>query len=230
MTNERIFNYETKAVEFVDEEGKAEALIAAGNAKKLEIPELDKFEGSADKIHDEFLAARQRILDSDNPAHTDDVKNYEIAKLEEEYRESSDAVDAEYVEWRNQQEADAKKRQARAVVNVSKVDKAVAEQFGDRAAIKLMVAGEDVGTALHEITKDVGYLSDAEKTALLSRLPGLLANVDAKEHQKRALIAAVQDVRTPDILAFNVAKGLPRTVTTKQRMRDVLINRRGGGL
>jgi len=231
MTNERIFNYETKAVEFVDEEGKAEALIAAGNAKKLEIPELDKFEGSADKIHDEFLAARQRILDSDNPAHTDDVKSYEIAKLTEAFEEESAAIEQEYSEWKTQQVKDARQRKATAVVNVSQADKGVVEQWADRALLDLSMSGaDDVGVLLGSLTEDISYMTDSQKTALLSRLPGLMAGIEGEDVRKRALVSAVKDVRSADLNALNVANGLPVSVLTKKRQYDVLSGIRKGGL
>src|SRR5690625_4402918 len=111
---------------------KAEELIKSGAAVKLDMPELNKFEQKANEIYEKYQRDVEEIRSSDNPLMTNHVKNYEIAKLEEQMRKQSAEVEREYKEWQAQQQAEARERAAKAVINVGKDDQAVAEQMVTR--------------------------------------------------------------------------------------------------
>lgn len=218
----RLFDYENHRVIEESDPVKAEELISAGKAKKLILPGLDEMERKADELHANYKKEVQRVKESDNPLLQDEkVQAYELGKIEEEYRAKSAEVEAKYTAWRAEQIAQAKTRAAQAVVKVSDNDRAVAEQFRNRASLKLASA-IDAGEALVEIKNEIDLLTDEQKTALQGEITGLLAGIEGNQTYKQAVIAAVQDIRNEDLLAVKVAEQLPYTVLTKQRRDDIV--------
>lgn len=218
----RLFNFEDKKVIYEEDEVEANKLIDAGKAVKLELPELERYEKAAADIYDEYIAKVEQIKQSDNPIYTEEVKKYELARLKQEYEQKSAAIEAEYQKYRKQAIENAKIRAARAVVKITEADKLTAEQFATRAMLSLASAS-DKGVALKRIADDIALLSDEQKTALQGQIVRVLEQVgDDYYADKQAVIAAVQDVRNPDLLAFEVAKQLPHTVLTKQRQRAIV--------
>lgn len=218
----RLFDYENKKVVYVEDEAKADELINAGKAVKLDLPELERYEKAAADIYDEYMAKVKQIKQSDNPMFTDEVKKYELARLKQEYEEKSAAIEAEYQEYRQKAIEDAKVRAARAVVKVTEADKLTAEQFANRAILSLAGAA-DKSAALKRIADDIALLTDEQKTALQGEIVRVLSTVDDDYYTyKQAVISAVQDVRNPDLLAYEVAKQLPHTVLSKQRQRAIV--------
>lgn len=218
----RLFNFEDKKVVYVEDEAKADELINAGKAVKLELPELERLEKQASDIYDEYMAKVKQIKTSDNPIYNDAVKAYELERLKKEYEEKSQEIEEEYQEYRKKAIEDAKVRAARAVVKVTEADKLTAEQFANRAILSLAGAA-DKGAALKKIADDINLLTDEQKTALQSEIVRVLEQVsDDYYTDKQAVISAVQDVRNPDLLAYEVAKQLPHTVLSKQRQRAII--------
>lgn len=202
----------------------AEELIASGAAVKLDMPELNKFEQKANEIYEKYQRDVDEIRSSDNPLMTNHVKNYEIAKLEEQMREQSAEVEREYKEWQAQQQAEARERAAKAVVKVDKDDEAVAEQMVTRYSLKLAAASDDddKGVIANQLLRDIKYLDDAQKTAMQKAIAPLLGELDTLDRNK--LINEVSDIRNADLLAEKVASQLPASVLNKQRMHDALKN------
>lgn len=218
----RLFNFETKTIVYEEDMTKANELINAGKAIKLDLPELDNFEKQASDIYDEYMKKMKQIKQSDNPIYTDEVKKYELARLKQEYEQKSQEIEAKYQEYRKKALEDAKVKAARAVIKVSEADKLTAEQFANRAILSLASAS-DKSAALKRIADDIALLTDEQKTALQGEIVRVLAQVsDDYYSDKQAVIAAVQDVRNPDLLAYEVAKQLPHTVLSKQRQRAII--------
>lgn len=218
----RLFDYENKKVVYVEDEAEANKLIDAGKAVKLDLPEIERYEKAAADIYDEYRAKVKQIKQSDNPMFTEEVKAYELERLKKEYEQKSQEIEAEYQEYRKKAIEDAKIRAARAVIKVSEADKLVAEQFANRAILSLAGAA-DISAALKRIADDISLLTDEQKTALQGEIVRVLEQVsDDYYTDKQAVIAAVQDVRNPDLLAYEVAKQLPRTVLTKQQQRAII--------
>lgn len=217
----RIFDYESKKVIEMDGQVRANELIDAGKAIKLDLPELERYEKAASDIYDEYTAKVKQIKESDNPIYTDEVKAYELERLKKEYEEKSQEIEAEYLAYREKAIQDAKVKAARATVKVSDADKLTAEQFATRAMLSLASAA-DKSVALKQIADDISLLTDEQKTALQSEIVRVLSTVDEDYYTgKQTVIAAVQDVRNPDLLAYEVAKQLPHTVLTKQRIKSI---------
>src|SRR5690625_1195425 len=217
----RLFDYENKRVITESDSTKAEELISAGKAVKLELPELDEYTQKADDIYENYKKEVERIKESDNPLMTDEVKAYEIDKLDKQMREQSAEVEEEYIAWKQAQIDEAKARAARAVVKVSDNEKQIAEQFAVRAGLRLANAFDDEkGAVIQQIINDIRLLTDEERTALQAQASQLLADID-DVGEKRKLISAMQEVRNSDLLAVNVAKQLPHSVLTKQRVHDI---------
>lgn len=218
----RLFNYEDKKVVYVEDEAEANELIDAGKAVKLELPELERLEKQASDIYDEYMAKVKQIKQSNNPIYNDAVKAYELERLKKEYEEKSAAIEAEYQEYRKKALEEAKIKAARAVVKVTEDDKLTAEQFANRAMLSL-AGTADKSAALKQIAEDISLLTDEQKTALQSEIVRVLEQVSDDYYSgKQAVIAAVQDVRNPDLLAYEVAKQLPYTVLSKQRRRAIV--------
>lgn len=217
----RIFDYENKRMEEVSDPVQAEALIGAGKAVKLELPKLDELQGKADEIHATYKANVERIKSSDNPLlQSPEVRKYELDRLEQEYRAQSAEVEAEYKEWRAAQIEESKVRAAQATIKVSDNDKLVAEQFKNRASLKLAAAVEK-GDALTEIKNEISLLTDGQRVALQGEIAGLIGGIEGNATDKQAIISAVQDIRNSDLLAAKVAEQLPHSVLTMQRVEDI---------
>lgn len=217
----KLFSFEDKKVIYEDQL-KADELINSGKAVKLELPELENFEKQASDVYDEYIAKVEQIKTSDNPIYTDEVKAYELERLKKEYEEKSQEIEAEYLAYRDKAIEDAKVRAAQATINVTDKDRLTAEQFATRAMLNLASAS-DKSAALKRIADDINLLTDEQKTALQSQIVDVLNSVDNDYYPgKQAVIAAVQDVRNEDLLAYEVAKQLPHTVLTKQRQRAIV--------
>ncbi|MDY0409968.1 hypothetical protein ACFFIS_04740 [Virgibacillus soli] len=226
METQRLFTYQAegnidkhKVIHAEPEE--AEALIESGKAVKLDLPELNAFERKANEIHANYKKEVERIKASDNPLMTDEVKAYEIDKLDKQMREQSAKVEADYKAWKQAQIDEAKVRAARAVVKVAEDDREVAEQFVTRASLKLASAIGDTekSAVVNDIINDIAHLTDAEKTAMQSKISALLSELDATDKHK--LVSAVQNIRNSDLLAVKVAEQLPHSVLTQQRIHDL---------
>src|SRR5699024_4789626 len=166
---------------------KAEELIKSGAAVKLDMPELNKFEKKANEIYEKYQRDVEEIKSSDNPLMTNHVKNYEINKLEEQMRKQSAEVERKYKEWQAQQQADARERAAKAVINVGKDDEAVAEQMVTRYSLQLAAArddDDDKGVIANQLLRDIKYLDDAQKTAMQKAIAPLLGELDTLDRNK----------------------------------------------
>src|SRR5699024_1289256 len=128
-------------------------------------------------------------------------------KLDETYDAETAQLAQDYSQWRKAQQADAKKRAARAVVKVTKDDEQVASQFVTRASLDLATASDDdKGNIVSKIVRDIEHLSDGERTAMQANISGLLSGLDST--QRNMLVSAAQDVRNGDLLAAKVAEQL----------------------
>lgn len=216
----RVFEFETHKVVEVDE-SEGRKLIDSKKAVELDIPELDRLEQKAEEVFEAYRTAVEGVKNSDNPLLQDEkVRAYELNKIEKEYRQKSAEIEAKWKEYRARRIEEAKERAARAVVNVTEKDKATAEQFKNRAALKLAAAANK-SAALLEIKNEIAYLTDEQKTALQSYIPALLSAVDDEEGLKAEIIREVQNIRNSDLLAVKVAEQLPHSVLTKQRIDDI---------
>lgn len=226
----RLYNYESKSIVFEDDPTKSEELINSGKAVELQLPELDRFEQAADEIYETFRKQSESIKANPSPIYTEEVKKYELAKLEAEYRAKSAQVEEEYNAYRKERQEKARIQAAQATVNVTEKDRLTAEQFATRASLEL-ASSSDKSVALKRIVDDMALLSDSQRVAMQSQILPVLANVDDDKYgiDKRNVIAAVQSVKNPDIMAHEVAKQLPRTVLTKQNMYDVVTKAVGKG-
>lgn len=217
----RLFNFEDKKITYEDDPTKAEQLIGAGKAVKLELTELDNYEKQASDIYDTYQKEVERIKNSDNPIFTGEVKEYELNRLKEDYEQKSAEVEQQYIDYRNKALQDAKVKAAQATVKVSDADKLTAEQFATRATLSIASAS-NTSEALKQIADDIALLTDEQKTALQGEIVRVLSTVDDDYHKdKQAIISAVQDIRNSDLLAYEVAKQLPHTVLTKQRIKRI---------
>jgi len=215
----RIFNYGTGRIEEINdlqEQIEANKLIDKGEAVRLDLPELDNFKKKADELHDKFIAERERVLNEESPLYTEEVKEFEINRLEEEYREESAEVEAEYKAWREQVRKEAEVKAAQATVRITKNDKETAERFANRARLELL-SGEPVGA----IVDQIGLLTDEQRTALQAHIPALVEHIDEEDSTGRqTLIQAVKSVKNEQAIAVKVAEQLPVSVLEKMRIRD----------
>lgn len=218
----RLFNFETKQVIHEDDPIKARELIDGGKAQELSLPELERFEQKASDLYKTYQSQVDRIKKSDNPIYTEEIREYELNRLKEEYEKQAEEVEREYAEYRATRREEARKQAAQATIKVTDDDRLVADQFATRASLNLATA-HDKAVVLKQIAEDIALLTDEQKTALQREIGGVLASV-SEEHMsdKRAVISAVQDVRNSDLLAYEVAKQLPVSVKpVMARIREV---------
>src|SRR5699024_10623110 len=167
-----------------------------------------------------YEAKVERIKESDNPLYTDEVKEYEIKKLHEEYEQATSQLADEYSAWRAEQIEEAKQKAARSFVKVSDKDRQLAEQLAARYSLRIASDGQN---AAHAIAKEIALLSDSERVALQSHIGGLLASIDAEPDKKR-IIDAITTVKNEDAIAYDVARQLPVDILTKKRVADIARN------
>src|SRR5699024_11221318 len=113
--------------------------------------------------------------ESDNPLYTDEVKEYEIQKLNEEYEQATSQLAVEYSAWRATQVEEAKQKAARSFVKVSDKDKQLAEQLAARYSLRIASDGQD---AAHAIAGEIALLGDSERVALQTHIGGILASIE----------------------------------------------------
>lgn len=221
FTYQSIDNIDRHKVIQADNAAQAEELVSTGKAVKLDLPELTALESKADAIYDKYTSDVDAIKASDNPLMTDEVKKYEIAKLDEAMRNESAEVEQEYQTYRRAQQDDARKRAATAVIGVSDADRTVADQMVTRYTLRLASAlSDETGAIASDLTADIAHLSDGEKAAVQKAITPILSQFE-RPHM-RTIVEAAQDVRNADILAEKVASQLPVGVLTKLRRHDVL--------
>lgn len=218
----RLFDYGSKKVIQESDEMKAKELIDSKQAIKLDLPRVESYEKKALDIYDKYNKEVDRIEKSDNPLLQDEkVRKYELDRLEQDYRKQSAEIEGAYQAYREQVLEDAKVRAAQATIDVSDKDEQTAAQFATRSGLQLAGAYEqDKSVTVMRIVDDIRLLTDEQRTALQANASQLLANIDDAS-DKRKLIDAMQEVRNPDLLALEIAKQLPHTVLTMQRVREI---------
>lgn len=218
----RLFDYGSKRIIEVDDEMKVKELIDSKQAIELDLPRVEDYEKKARDIYDRYIKDVERIKESENPVMQDPkVQKYELDKLEQEYRKQSQEIEEKYQAYRKSSIEDAKVKAAQASIKLSDKDKQVAEQFATRAGLTLTAAYEqEKSEVVMRIVDDIRLLTDEQRTALQAQASQLLANVD-EASDKRKLIQAMQEVRNKDLLALEVAKQLPHSILTMQRINDI---------
>ena len=218
----RLFNFENKKVEHFDDETKANGLIEEGKAVKLDVPQLEEAERKAEEVYNTYKTEVDRIKNSNNPLLKDEkVQEYELDRIKKEYEQQSQQVQQEYAQWRAKAIEDARKRSAQASISVSKKDERVANQFANRASLQLAGAiGDEKGVAVDKVIRQIGLLTDEQRTALQDNAGQILANIE-DDKDKREVARAIQEVRNPDLLAETMTQQLPIDVLHKQRIEKM---------
>ena len=214
---ERVYNYATKKMQEV-EPAKAAELVEKGEAIKLDMPKLNKFEASAKQLHRDYKAKVERIKESDHPSMlVEGVKEYEIQQARDEYEQATSQLADDYSTWRATQVEEAKQKAARSFIKVSEKDKQLAEQLASRYALNIAADGQDAAGA---IADEIALLSDSERVALQAHIGSILPSIENTADKNR-IIDAVRTVKNEDAIAYDVARQLPRDVLTDKRISDI---------
>ena|SRR5699024_2541459 len=218
----RLFNFQNKRIEHFDDEMEANRLIEGGEAVKLNVPQLEEAERKAEEVYNTYKSEVDRIKNSENPLLQDEkVQEYELERVKKEYEQQSKQVQEEYAQWRTKAIEDASKRTAQASISVSKSDERVANQFANRASLQLAGAiGDEKGVAVDKVIRQIGLLTDEQRTALQDNAGQILANIE-DEVSKRKVARAIQEVRNPDLLAETMTQQLPIDVLHMQRIEKM---------
>src|SRR5699024_10313058 len=214
---ERVYNYATKKMQEV-EPAKAAELVEKGEAIKLDMPKLNKFEASAKQLHRDYTAKVERIKESDHPSMlVEGVKDYEIQQARDEYEQATSQLADDYSMWRATQVEEAKQKADRSFIKVSEKDKQLAEQLASRYALNIAA---DVQGAARAIADEIALLSDSERVALQAHIGSILPSIENTADKNR-IIDAVRTVKNEDAIAYDVARQLPRDVLTDKRISDI---------
>ncbi|WHX27446.1 hypothetical protein QNH47_06210 [Virgibacillus halodenitrificans] len=216
------------------EAGEAQQLITEGKAVAVNLGDYGEYRKKAQAVHSDYKRAERKIKQSDNPLHTDEYKRYELDKAYQDYEQQTKALQAEWEQKRKEMQADARRKAARATVHISESDNQTAEQVASRIALN--IAGASNAASLTEVvdraSQDVSYLSDAEKTALQSKLAGIISQIEGKADRygvkvnANKIIQEAQDVRNMDLLAEKVADQLPSSIDVEYRTKNAVKRRR----
>lgn len=212
----------------------ATQLINDGKATRVSLGEYDEFRKKAQEIHTEYKKAEKKIKASDNPLHNDEYKAYELKKAYEQFEQQTKALQAEYKQKREEMQANAREKAARATVKVSTSDKQTAEQVANR--LSLSIAGASNAAQLSDIistaSDNISYLSDAEKVAIQGEMAGIISHIEAKADKygvkvsAKGIISSAQDVRNMDLLGVKVAEQLPTSIDMEYRRLKAVKSRR----
>lgn len=213
----RIYNYESKRMEEVDPT-KAEELTSKGEAIKLDMPKLTEYESEAKRLHGEYENKVSKIINDDNPAMTEEVKEYELKKLREQYDADTSELSEDYSAWRAEQIEESRQKAARSFVKVSDKDKQLAEQLASRYTLDIHATGQDAASS---IADEIALLSDSERAALQSNISGVLSQIDDKGDKHR-IIDAVRQVKNEDAIAYDIAKQLPHDILDEKRRSEIV--------
>jgi hypothetical protein len=191
----------------------ATRLTESGVATLIQLGEYDDYRKKAKDLTKQFKSAEKRIKESENPAHTPEVKAYELEQLQAKYKEDSLRLDMEYKGYKDKAIDEARTKSARASVTVSESDKRIAEQLANRLTLGVQMAISDYAKEefVREAAEDIKRLSDEQKTALQGSIGKVLDKLSDEKHQRK-LIREVKDVRNLDLLSSKVAEALPQTV------------------
>ncbi|ARI78231.1 hypothetical protein [Halobacillus mangrovi] len=191
----------------------ATKLVSDEKATEIELGEYENYRKRAEKLTKAFKKAEKKVKESDNPLHTKDFKDYELAKMKEEYVSDSKALKAEYNEYRDKAIEEARQKSAQARIIVTESDKQMAEQLANRLALEAQVAVSDRDKAelVDKAKENIGRLTDEQKTAMQGSIGKVLSYLD--DRKKRELIQKVRDIRNMDLLAEKAAEQLPLSPT-----------------
>lgn len=198
----------------------AKKLIEEGKAVEVNLGKYEEFRKKSRQLYNEYKKVERKYKESDNPLHTEDVKQYEIGKAYKEFEKESKALQAEWEQELERMQAGARAKAVRATVDVTPIDKQMAEQFANRARLDVAQAAsaDKLKGIVDQIASDIKYLNDAEKTALQAQLPELLNDINDKAYMLKSevntskIIRAAKDIRNIDLLAVKIAEQLPFSV------------------
>lgn len=216
------------------EEPEAAALINQGKAVEVELTEYDKLAAQADKLCEEYDKKRERIRKSDDPRLSPEIKEYDLQKAYEELEQQTKELQRQWDAKRAEMEATARAKSAQAVVKVTDNDRQVAEQVANRIKLSIVQATDetDLNVALDRAGEDVGYLTDAQKTALQGDIANVVMLAEQKAEQvggkagMTSLLSAVESVKNLDLFAEKVAAQLPTKVSSKFNQIKLIRNNR----
>ncbi|MFC7062750.1 hypothetical protein [Halobacillus seohaensis] len=230
MANQTLFMYQGdgdfQQHSVVTVDGKqAKQLTEAGKAVEVSLGDYDSYRQQVKDAHKTYGKARERIKESDHPSVTDEIRDYEIKQAYKTFEQAAKQAQDEWTVKRQEMQAEAKAKAARATVNVSQREKQTSEQVASRIALNIAQAtnASQLSAAIRQGSDDIRYLNDAEKTALQGELMGVLSQVDAKNEKfdstvsSRSLVSSTQDVRNMDLLAGKVADQIPNRVDLEYR-------------
>lgn len=212
------------------EASEAAKLIEEGKAVELQLNDYDTLENQAKDAYNQYKKTERKIKQSDDPRMTEEVKQYELDNAYAELQQQTEALQKQWNEKRQELQAEARRKAARATVSVSQADKQMAEQLANRTQLNVMQASNpnQLASAIDQASQDIAYLSDSEKTALQAEISGVITAAERKAEQfgskarTRTLLTAVQDVNNMDLLAGKVAEQLPDRIGKEyNRMRIV---------
>src|SRR5699024_7060516 len=126
-----------------------------------------------------------------------------------EYEQQSQQVQQEYAQWRAKAIEYVRNVSAQSSISVSKKDERVANQFANRASLQLAGAiGDEKGVAVDKVIRQIGLLTDEQRTALQDNAGQILANIE-DDASKREVARAIHEVRNPDLLAETMTQKVP---------------------
>jgi hypothetical protein len=202
------------------EASEAAKLIEEGKAVELQLTEFDDLEQQASRLFREYKSKEKKIKNSDDPRMTDEIKQYDLDKAYTELEEQTESLKQQWRDKRAELQAEARRKAARASVDVKDADRQTAEQLANRAQLNVMQASNaaELNQTIDRVAEDISYLTDSEKVALQAEIAGVIKAANRKAEQMNArastrkIITAVQDVNNMDLLAGKVADQLPYTV------------------
>jgi hypothetical protein len=209
----------------------AQSLIDDGKATPVSFGAYEDLRKQVQQAHQKYDKARQAIKSSDHPKYNiDGARDYYIKEAYTEFEAEAKRLQAEWQTERQAMQAEASRKAARAAVHIKESDRNVAEQVGGRllASINGATNARDLAQAVTQASQDIGYLSDAEKTVLQSRVGDFQAAVKTKADQfeanvrKSVIINAINDIRHEDLLTRKVSEQLPASVDHEFRQSQVV--------
>lgn len=190
--------------------------IEDGGGYKIDVPALSKAKNEIDREVDAFKSAEKKIRMDRNPAITEEIKEYELKRLESEFTAKIRQIESEYHDARNQVIEQAYQQAARAVESIDDKAKDYASQKFSMAAvaIKSTASADGQRRALRELAETIKQMTDAEKLALQPMLLELNVN-EAVADEFRKVLREAQRLKRFDYYAPKALEQLPLSPSVK---------------
>ncbi|MCE7792642.1 hypothetical protein K8O68_09465 [Salipaludibacillus sp. CUR1] len=207
------------------EPGEAESLVNSGMALRVDTAKLDKYETETNRLVEQAKKEISAMRNSGNPAHTKEVKEYEIKQIRQRLEDEVNEINKQWQAEKAEMEKEATELYHTYEVKISDKERQKANQIKDDFLIA--VATGNAADAMADFKERLNYVNHSTLQALKSHYSELSPILDDNftATQKRTLLNEIN--REPqERLATAAVRQLPDTADLNYRMWRAVTDRK----